>query len=1182
MHEEVPLNNRGDNSGKQETLSILRAPSPGMIREELKDLLFRDLLGPAGGPEEEVNEDRLKDRYLVGMLAPRGWQALPEEQDELAVGGSDSDQDGPTDISALQTPTFFPSSCGLTFSVHRDTTTFKVTARWGKYERTKSDGIIDDKGGGGSKIVWKRTPMEKSWDRVVLKSGSLGPLSVSTDFGEVRVRGVARKTEGEWLVSLFLVNEQTEPKKLRDAAWLFQAELIVEGHDGAAVFSKRSAEGLRGRSGTDEDPDQRAMNMLYREHVEFAVGHGVSVHSEVSKDDPQRAVKISTTFIPSHEVPQQTPPTAHEIPGLAGLILDMKDLSETATNDFSTKLAALPDSYEQWIREQRNKVRHPDDLLAPYVATAEDSLDNCERTLDRIRAGISLISDDDQAAEAFRFANKAMWLQRIRSIYAERFRRKQGPKIEDIDIVPHRTWYPFQLAFILLNLPSVTDLHHPDRSDETDATADLLWFPTGGGKTEAYLGLAAYTMAIRRLQGEVGGRSGAHGLAVLMRYTLRLLTLQQFQRASTLICACEMLRREAWTKGDVRWGDDPFRIGLWVGQRTTPNRTEDSAEAIKQKHGHYAGGGAAGGSGSPAQLTYCPWCGSPIDPGKDITVETFKQGRGRTLIYCSDKSFQCPFTRRNAPDEGLPVLVVDEEIYRRIPTLMIATVDKFAQMPWKGETQMLMGRVNGFCQRHGFRSPEISDTDSHPKKDYLPAAKTVECGPLRPPDLIIQDELHLISGPLGTLVGLYETAVDELAAWEIDGRPIRPKIIASTATIRRAQDQVHALFLRNVNIFPPHGIDVKDNFFSVRREPGEEYPGRSYAGICASGVRLKAALIRVYVALLSAAQTLYEKYGNLVDPWMTTVGYFNSLRELGGMLRLVEDDVRSRLRKMDDRGLARRSISVVEELTSRKGSGDIPRILDLLEVEFDPATAQSLKMAKSRQRLTRPIDVLLSTSMISVGVDVQRLGLMVVAGQPKATAEYIQASSRVGRKNPGFVVTVYNWARPRDMSHYETFEHYHATFYKHVEALSVTPFSSRAIDRGLSALLVSLARLAGDDYNPNDAAAILDRNHVLVTSAVDAIANRAEQVLGSKKTGDDIKQQLKSRLDFWLKEIESSKEAGSTLAYQRRKPGTAKPLLHRPGLGSWQVFTCLNSLREVEPTVGLILDGRGLDDKPTS
>ena len=428
--------------------------------------------------------------------------------------------------------------------------------------------------------------------------------------------------------------------------------------------------------------------------------------------------------------------------------------------------------------------------------------------------------------------------------------------------------------------------------------------------------------------------------------------------------------------------------------------------------------------------------------------------------------------------------MVDEEIYRRLPALLISTVDKFAQMPWNGATQMLFGQVDGRCDRHGFRSPEIEDSDSHPRKGAVPAARSTKQTPLRPPDLIIQDELHLISGPLGTLVGLYETAVDRLCSWEVDGKRVRPKVVASTATIRRAPDQVHSLFLRDVEIFPPQGTDVRDNFFSLQREPGEKYPGRRYLGICAPGKRLKAALIRVYVAHLAAAQKLYDKYGKAADPWMTLVGYFNSMRELGGMRRLVDDDVRLRLQSTADRGLADRKTPSVEELTSRRSSADIPRILDRLETAFDPAQDKLRRAGKSKDRSV-PLDVLLATNMISVGVDVSRLGSMVVAGQPKTTAEYIQATSRVGRSAPGLVCTVFNWARARDLSHYERFEHYHATFYQHVEALSVTPFAARALDRGLTALLVALVRLTDDEFNANSRV-LYDRLHHPVYDRGDA------------------------------------------------------------------------------------------------
>lgn len=680
-------------------------------------------------------------------------------------------------------------------------------------------------------------------------------------------------------------------------------------------------------------------------------------------------------------------------------------------------------------------------------------------------------------------------------------------------------------------------------------------------------------MALRRLQGDIEGRNGHHGVAVLMRYTLRLLTLQQFQRATALICACEVIRR-----GDtVKWGDVPFRIGLWVGMKATPNTTSQSQEAVNQSRSRgYVG------SGTPAQLTFCPWCGTAIDPGRHIIVRAGMSEINKTILFCGDQLGRCPFSEAQSPNDGVPALVVDEEIYRNPPSLLVATVDKFAQMPWKGEVQMLFGQVNAKCDRHGFCSPETEDKANHPARGALPAVKRYPHAPLRPPDLIIQDELHLISGPLGSMVGLYETAVDELCSWTVGGKKVRPKVIASTATIRRAETQVHKIFLRRLQVFPPHGTDIKDNFFSLQREPCDANPGRRYLGVCALGRRYPATLIRIYVALLAAAKKLYDQYDSAVDPWMTLAGYFNSMRELGGTRRLVDDDITSRLRDADQRGLAKRRSPLVEELTSRKSGKDIPGILDRLDIGFshkDEAKRKAQREAGRKVDPPDPLDVVLATNMISVGVDVDRLGLMAVAGQPKNTSEYIQATSRVGRKWPGLVLTVYNWARPRDLSHYETFEHYHGTFYQHVEALSVTPFAPRALDRGLSSVLVSLIRLSGEELNENQKAGTLGRDHKALLAAIETIADRATNVEGKKSAGDYVRQMLAERRDLWMKQIDDSKkpEIAHILGYRDARDGATKGLLKMAGKGDWERFTCLNSLRDVEPSIHLILhESKGL------
>ena len=1125
-------------------------------------------MGPANGPEEIVDDLRVSDRYLIGRLGPQGQQLpgsaaaefnMDDLDGELDLAGVD-DEEGTAEPRPAHAVSMQPSSMGMSFVVRGDAQALRITVRWGHYRREPGEGEAyrTEK---GQRKVWRRVPVERVADAVPLRPGRITTWHPNPDQPDVRVEGRVRWRNAHWHVTLFLVNGQKEPRQRnqpKDTAWLFQPELIVESPDGTAIFEQRP------QTGGDDDPEVRSMAMRYRNYVEFAVGHGVSVHADRAAHDRRKAVRLSTRFVPMYDVPQTQPAEVD------GLVIDMRQLAQLADGAFGPALTPMVEAYEAWIDALAQRAAGADASLQGYADHAHLAIEECRKTAQRIRAGIELLDRNPQAAEAFRFANRAMADQRVHSLFAAAVRQGESPNLAAIDAeVSNHAWRTFQLAFILLNLPALTDPTHAERGK----LVDLLWFPTGGGKTVAYLGVAAYTMAIRRLQGMVGDRSGHAGVAVLMRYTLRLLTLQQFQRATALLCACEMIRRE----DPAKWGSEPFRIGLWVGRNSTPNRTEDAAEAVRalRNDAHTTGS-------TPHQLTFCPWCGTSIDPGRNIEVETPQQGRGRTLVYCGDRHGRCPFSHRQAPDEGLPILTVDEEIYRRLPTLLIATVDKFAQMPWNGRVAMLFGQVNGYCERHGYRSPEIEDSDSHPRKGNLPAARTLDVPLLRPPDLIIQDELHLISGPLGTMVGLYETAVDRLATWTLDGQTVQPKIIASTATIRRAASQVESLFARGVSVFPAQGVDAEDNFFAHQVTVSDQAPGRRYIGILAPGVRHRTALIRVYTAFLSAAQHLYEKeqLGKAVDPWMTLVGYFNSLRELGGMKRAVDDSVTSRLRRIErgERpGLSNRPLNYfrIAELTSRRSATEIPGILDQMERPFDDVDSSPRAHKPQQSRDTPPVDVLLATNMISVGVDVARLGLMVVAGQPKNTAEYIQATSRVGRRYPGLVCTVYNWTRPRDISHYEQFEHYHATFYQHVEALSVTPFAPRALDRGLSGTLVALVRLAGLDLNNNEGAARATHDHPLIQLALDTIKQRAEKLTDTANVQLTVSA-LATRINSWMSRI-SSTSGGARLGYRGKEDGVTLGLLRAPDTQPWTHFTCLNSLRDVEPSVNLILNEYGMD-----
>ena len=1136
-------------------------------------MVVNDLLGPAGGPDEELDqrEDRVTGRYLVGMLAPKSTRVEAEGQDTLGTDEPDDPEVGATDASTPPAATFFPNSIGMSFVVENEAKAILIQTQWGRYRRVKSATQVNKKTGAEA-LVWKREPFTGNPLIVPLQNGMFGPLPSRPDTDPaVVVQGKMRPTPRGWVVTVFFVNTQPEQDRKKDEAWVFQPKLAVL--DAAVppqpIFVQRRD---WQHDLTKMDPITReeteTLEMLYRHRLEFAVGHGVSVHTTLPEPDAIRAQRLETEFVPRSEVEQQTPPTPDDDANLAGVVLDMKELAQMPKPDLLASLRRLKDAYGSWIQREAAKRGNAVERLADHQSAAQRALERCQRAEARIAEGIDLIETDPLAEEAFRFANHAMWQQRLHSTYSRKVRKKElavGAPVDPLDVPATQTWRLFQVAFVLLNLPSITRFDHPDRSHETDAVANLLWFATGGGKTEAYLGLTAYVLALRRLQKDIEGRPGDHGIAVLMRYTLRLLTLQQFQRAAALLCACEVIR-----KADTgKWGVTPFRLGLWVGSKAT---LKQAAECLRQ--GNMGGRPTVGGM--PHQIVSCPWCGREIFPNHVRVYEPLSD-IGRCVTYCGDATGSCAFSEAQSPKEGLPVMVVDEDIYRRPPSLLIATVDKFAQMPWKGQTQNLYGLVDGLCLRHGFLSPEIEAEDSgnHPSRNSLPRVQRQPHGPLRPPDLIIQDELHLISGPLGSMVALYETAVDEMCSWTVNGKRVRPKVIASTATIRRAPDQVRKLFVRKLDVFPPQGTSIKDSFFALQRPAGEPYPGRRYLGICAFGRRYPTAMIRVYVALLASAQKLFEKYDKLADPWMTLTGYFNSIRELAGTRRLVEDDIRNRVRDADQRGLAKRRLYVgaVDELTSRKSGTEIPKMLERLEVIFDKAqdAQRDADRKAGKQPATRPYDAILATNMISVGVDIERLGLMVVAGQPKNTSEYIQATSRVGRSRsgPGLVVTLFNWARPRDLSHYETFEHYHETFYKHVEALSVTPFSARALDRGLAGVLVALMRLPGQRLNANVKAGELQDTDPDMAGVIDRIAARAENALGDASAGTLVRQMLMQRRDYWLARVRN--QTDHRLGY-RDDAGGIVGLLKQPGATDWELFTCLNSLRDVEGKVDLVLD----------
>lgn len=1109
------------------TVTNVRASSTA-AREHLVRAVAADLVGPFDLDKPEAREVlRLPPSrwYLTGFLAPEVAREEddPTADEDLAAGDDQDEEETAGHDPEPKQKKRLPASLGLSVLLAPGSERKRLTATVCFADYSAESVQQDDR---HPHTVWVRRPRPPIVVEVPLDATKLANGIELPETGGVRLVGKLADADapglppGTTALSLFVVNRRPLfPNKARqDEAFIFQVSLQLDYPGGFHPRSNR-----RGEQG--DDWDDRVGDLQFRGRCEYAVGHGVSVEVPPGQDPVTR---VQTTWIPTAELHRVT--TRVE-PGVEVRMEALAELNDAAAVEKA--LGGLPNAYGAWIDRQATI-----SLDTPDRRQTRDALmDRAREAQARIAAGIELLKTDPLALEAFQFANRAMATAA----------RRRNPERYEAGGVPQ--WHLFQLAFVLLNLRGIVEETHPDRLN-----VELIFFPTGGGKTEAYLGVIAFTLLLRRLRGMQRPDRGL-GVAVLLRYTLRLLTLDQLGRAATLICALELLRKA----DPKRLGEVRFAVGLWVGRSASANTLTEVGKAIVE----FKNRGSRSDT-SPFPLPTCPWCGTTLDRDSLTLVPSRSKAEG-VLVSCTNHT--CDFAAGRNP-EGLPVLFVDEQVYAELPAFLVATVDKFAMLPWRGETGMLFGRVHG---RSGNRFFGPLDGKTKPEQP-LPDG-------LRPPELIVQDELHLISGPLGTMVGLYETAIEALCTR--DGpKPIRPKILAATATVRRADRQVRALFGRsNLAVFPPPGIDESESWFA---EVDRNAPGRLYVGVAASGRAMKRILLRTYVALLAATGKVYDLHGppdQTGDGYMTLVGYFNSLRELGGMRRLVEDEVRIQCLDAHERrpnGLAahrwfagRDIKGEPVELTSRESTGRI-------------------KEARARLAETyqgkKPVDVLLASNMISVGIDIDRLGLMVVAGQPNTTSEYIQATSRVGRntKWPGLVVTCFNLYKPRDRSHYERFSAYHATFYRFVEAMSLTPFSGPALDRGLAGTVVAMTRLLTTELTPPLRALDIDSYTETAKRAVQALAERREaqpSVGADRGVGQEsVGKRAQNVIDAWTGiALRAKREDATTLSYSRFESQKGnKQLLFTPLDDSPPTpgtdeakFSALTSMRDVEPVVHL-------------
>lgn len=1040
-------------------------------RTEIVEFLRRELIGPDPRPEhQQLNngeeilrpQDPPRLRYSAGVLFPGGAHvgdlenaevaeaeaaesgpADGDESEDLPPSGGVGDTDDTTEHEVNRANEFLPSAMGLTALV-RLPKHLRVTVRVARYERKTAPNVgKPDRDGQWQPHHYRVavTPPPLDIDCALLapakhltkeESLSVGLPGLKLAF-HVYSRPYVRASDPEHdrIVTFTLINRTNlSGMTPKDSECFFQCGFTVEAGDETACFleyperenPKPSACGGEEAIGREE-AEEESLRLLYRHRKTFAVGHGCA--ALWPDTEASTITQIKTDTLPTFEIKPILP---REIPGLE---LSMRLLSDKDDATGIQTCVRLADEYETWIEQQATVVAasgFPDE----YRPTALRHLELCRACHKRIFDGIQLLKADADTRQAFTWMNQAMLLQQLHYNLAANDRRSwvnnagmlalekpyQSPDANN-PAKGKGLWRPFQLAFILMNLRAIARRDDPGRG-----IVDLIWFPTGGGKTEAYLGLTAFTIFRRRLLDPQDS-----GTTILMRYTLRLLTTQQFQRAASLICACELMRRQ----NEARLGNIRISVGLWVGISVTPNKNADAVKALDVLRRN--------GKPNPFVVLTCPWCGAemgPVQLGNAYYPKGYRKDGQRVVFRCEDVS--CDFH----DSRGLPLSVVDEAIYDERPTLLIGTVDKFAMLPWYADARRLFGLDNVM--------------------------------PVSPPDLIIQDELHLISGALGSMVGMYESTIDALCRHGDAKYPA--KIVASTATICRAAQQVHSLYARDVFLFPPQGLRAGDSFFaeeaSANRQ-GEPLPGRLYVGIFGSALSSHVtAQVRVMSALLQSVKSVSGGLPDALDPYWTLMAYFNSLRELGHAATMIRADIREYLNAVWDRlGIRkpaagtgapdlRRFINRDLELTSRIQSSDVTDVLQQLFNTY-PGTDER-----------RPVDVCLATNMIQVGLDVPRLGLMTVVGQPKTTSEYIQATSRVGRdvRGPGLVVTVYNPGKPRDRSHFEHFRSYHQSIYRWVEPTSVTPFAVPVRERALHAQLVTLVRYWGGNAmreNPSPA-----------------------------------------------------------------------------------------------------------------
>lgn len=986
-----------------------------------------------------------------------------------------------------------PSSVGFSFFVKGDVVDFQIQYSAVRYQ--------DNRSAENKPISWKRTALTEDLDNTLNFSLSDRLSAFSAQGQPCRTANIkTRKTVldghgiidvlcrpvmGGWIITVTLSNaaritfEETFGKSnaVSGAKWNIQKNANALFETKLSCTIDQGMVGIYpGHDFTLLDQEEQELELRYRQHHIYAIGHGAAVDLTLNQDLGRDHIReIRTDFMPAVEVPHVTADAQDSSQKALRL-----EILSTCTENLEQTIEYLNQfswEYEEWIKARENQI-----TLFPGQEqnAAQRIVGRMNHALKRMKNGIALIARDARVAKAFETANQAMLNQMVQGALIQRKPREKQTF----------QWRPFQLAFILTTLESAVNEDVPDRD-----LVDLIWFPTGGGKTEAYLGLTAFVIAFRRLTYPTSG----NGTSVIMRYTLRLLTSQQFIRACRLICALELIRRYCPDLGRY-----PITIGMWVGQATTPNTLNQVRKFIET---------SAGDLENPSGklvLTACPWCGTPFKfpDNYQITPQGFQ-------FCCTHPG--CDY-EKNGP---LPCQIVDDALYEQPPTFLVATIDKFARLAWEERTNAFFGK-----------------------------------GINRPPELIIQDELHLISGELGSIAGLYEAGLDTL----LISLGVRPKYVASTATIRRAEDQVSRLYGKSVAIFPPPGLTCDDSYFA-RTVPLDVRPGRLYIGYLAPGFTPRQSLIPLAAALMAAPEALFGSGHingpELLEAWWTLVGYHGSLKGVGNSHNLFTSEIPQRLKIIQEEA-RENGIKIQRELT---------RIVQLTSISTAQENAQTFAQLGIPSPREGCIDAALATNMISVGLDVGRLALMVINGQPLTVAEYIQASSRVGRSLvPGLVFINFYRDQARSLSHYENFRPFHESFYRFVEPTSITPYTFQARERALHAAVIIALRHGCPGLLNNTRAGSFDLGLTGVGKIVETLKLRCG--LADRDRAEATCRHIDRLVRTWNDKAALCKRVKRDLVYSDLSwDNNADRLIHVHGQGIEGVWPTLNSMRNVEAGV---------------